>query len=50
MSGKTLKIIGMLATVQGLGLNLAKNWIDDKKMEESVDKKVNEALAKREES
>lgn len=50
MSGKTLKIIGMLATVLGLGLNLANNWIDDKKMEESVDKKVNEALAKREES
>ena len=36
------------ATVIGLGANLINDWADEQKMNEQIDKKVNEALAKRE--
>ena len=50
MNIKMVKTIGVLVTVLGLGANLITEWVADKKMEDSIDKKVDEALAKRDES
>lgn len=47
MSGKIIKIIGLAATVIGLGANLINDWADEQKMNAEIDKKVDEALAKR---
>lgn len=43
------KTIGVIATIAGAGLSLISNIVDDKKMEETIEEKVNEALAKKEE-
>lgn len=45
--GIMIKAIGIAATVIGLGANLVTNWVDEKKMDEMIDKKVNEALARK---
>lgn len=51
MNSKIIRIIGLAATVIGLGANLINDWADEQKMNEKmneqIDKKVNEALAKR---
>lgn len=47
MNSKIIRIIGLAATVIGLGANLINVWADEQKMNEQIDKKVNEALAKR---
>ena len=47
-NGTTIKIIGMVATIAGMGLSLVSSWISDKKMEMEVQEKVNEALAEKE--
>lgn len=39
------KVIGMLTTVVGAGLSLVTNLVEDKKMDETIDRKVREALA-----
>lgn len=48
MNSKMIKVIGMAATLIGIGVNLITDWVDDQKMDEKIDKKVNEALAKKE--
>lgn len=45
MNSKIIRIIGLAATVIGLGANLINDWADEQKMNEQIDKKVNEALA-----
>jgi hypothetical protein len=45
MNGKLIKILGIAATVIGMGATLITDWVNDKKIEE----KINEALAKRDE-
>jgi len=40
-----IKILGIAATVIGMGATLITDWVNDKKIEE----KINEALAKRDE-
>ncbi len=47
MNGKIVKIIGLIATVAGVGVNLLSDWVDEKKMDEKIEEKVNEALAVR---
>ena len=46
MNSKIIRIIGLAATVIGLGANLINDWADEQKMNEQIDKKVDEALAK----
>lgn len=46
MNSKLIKVIGLTATLIGLGTSLITDWCDEKKMEETVEKKVNEALAR----
>lgn len=48
MRKKLLSLIGLVATVAGMGVNLLTSWVDDKKMDEKINEKVNEALAKKE--
>lgn len=44
-----IKVLGIVASLIGVGASLVSDWVSEKKMEEEIDKKVNEALAKREE-
>jgi hypothetical protein len=45
---KMVKILGIAATVVGMGATLLTDWVNDKKMDEKIIKKINEALANRE--
>lgn len=47
MNGKMIKIIGVAATVIGVGVNLLTDWVNEQKMDERIEEKVNEALTKR---
>ncbi len=49
MTSKFIKILGMAATVIGIGATLINDWVGEKKMDEKIEEKVNEALAEREE-
>ena len=44
---KMIKFIGFAVTVIGVGVNLVSNWVDEKKMDERIEEKVNEALAQK---
>lgn len=43
---KLIKVLGIAATVIGLGATLITDWVNEKKMDEKIEEKVNEALAK----
>ena len=49
MSNKSLwiKAIGVAAAVIGVGVNLITDWVNEQKMDEKIEEKVNEALAQR---
>lgn len=49
MSEKVLKILGLVATAVGVGATMLGNYVNDRKMEATVNEKVNEALSKRNE-
>lgn len=38
MNSKMIKVIGMAATLIGIGVNLITDWVDDQKMDEKIDK------------
>lgn len=44
---KWIKAIGVAATVIGVGVNLIIDWVNEQKMDEKIEEKVNEALAQR---
>ena len=46
-NGKIIKTIGIAVTVIGFGVNILTDWVNEKKMDERIEEKVNEALAKR---
>ncbi len=48
MKANLLSVLGIAATVVGGAATLLGNWVSDKKNEEMIEEKVNEALAKRE--
>lgn len=48
MNIKLIKVLGIAASVIGMGSTLITDWVDDKKEDEKIEEKVNEALAKRE--
>ncbi len=52
MKGKMVKILGIVATVVGMGATLLSDWVNEKKMNEKIDElvieKINETLANRE--
>lgn len=49
LNNGVIKGIGIAATVVGVGVSLVTDWVADKKMDEKIEDKVNEALAKRDE-
>lgn len=44
----TTAMIGLVASAVGMGATVVSNWVDERKMDEKIEKKVNEALAERE--
>ena len=44
---KWIKAIGVAATVIGVGVNLITDWVNEQKMDEKIEEKVSEALARR---
>lgn len=46
---KTVKIIGWAATLLGIGTTLVSEWVNEQKMNEIIDEKINEAFAKKNE-
>lgn len=50
MTNAMIKILGLVATVIGMGATLATDWVNEKKMEEKIEEKVNEALARQNET
>ncbi len=47
MKGKGLRILGFVASIIGFGLSLLTGWISDRKTDETIEFKVNEAVTKR---
>ena len=50
MNEKTIKVIGIAATIIGTAMSLVSSWVDEKKTDEKIEKKVKEAFAKMGES
>ena len=42
-----IKILGVAATIIGMGATLLTDWVNDKKMDEKIAEKVLEAIAKK---
>lgn len=42
-----IKILGVAATVIGMGATLLTDWVNEKKMDEKIAEKVLEAIAKK---
>lgn len=42
-----IKVLGIGATVVGMGASMLNDYVSNKKMEQTIDEKVNEALARR---
>ena len=42
-------ILGLIATIAGAGISVVASIVDDKKTEEMIEEKIDEALAKRSE-
>ena len=40
-----VRIIGVAATVLGIGVTLVTDWVNDKRMDERICEKISEALA-----
>ena len=46
MNSKLIKILGIAATAIGMGATLVTDWANNKKMDETIEQKVIEALTK----
>lgn len=44
---KLIKVLGLAATVIGVAATLVTDWVNEQKMDEKIEEKVNEALIKR---
>lgn len=44
-STKLIKILGIVATAVGMGATLLTDWVNERKMEEKIDERINEKLA-----
>ena len=45
LNSNIIKVIGFAATILGLAATVVTDWVNEKKMEEMVDEKVQAALA-----
>lgn len=44
---RLIKVLGLTATVIGVAATLITDWVNEQKMDEKIEEKVNEALTKR---
>ena len=44
---KLIEVLGLTATMIGVAATLVTDWVNEQKMDEKIEEKVNEALAKR---
>lgn len=49
MKSKLIKVLGLTASVIGVAATLLSDWVNEQKMDEKIEEKVNEALAKKNE-
>lgn len=42
-----IKVLGVSATIIGVAATLVTDWVNEQKIDERIEEKVNEALAKR---
>ena len=42
INAKMVKILGIVATAVGMGATLLTDWVNEKKMEEKIDERINE--------
>lgn len=47
MNGKVVKIIGITATLLGMGVSLVSDWVADKKLDDKIENKLAKALAEK---
>lgn len=45
MDNKTIKVIGVIATVAGMGATLVSNWVGEKNLDSKISEQVTKALA-----
>lgn len=45
MTGNVLKIVGMVATLAGLAVGVLTDYVNEQKMNEMIDEKINARLA-----
>lgn len=48
MNKTMIKVIGAAATIFGVGVTLITDWVNEQKMDEKIEEKINAALAERE--
>ena len=41
-NAKLIKILGLVATAVGMGATLLTDWVNEKKMEEKIDERIDE--------
>lgn len=44
-NAKLVKILGLIASAVGVGATLLADWVNERKMEEKIDERINEKLA-----
>lgn len=49
MKGKLLKALGFAAAIIGFGATMLSDYVKDRQLDETIEEKVNEALAKKNE-
>lgn len=47
MNNKMIKGIGVVATIIGISVNLLTDWVNEQKVNEKIEEKVNEALSRK---
>lgn len=47
MNNKMIKGIGVAATIIGISVNLLTDWVNEQKVNEKIEEKVNEALSRK---
>ena len=47
INNKLIKVLGFAATAIGMCSTLVVDWVNDKKMDEKIEEKLNKALANR---
>ena len=47
MNKTLIKIVGVAATILGVGVTLITDWVNEQKMNEKIEEKIDTALAER---